>query len=76
MTKTAELPPFRFIPYRRTDIVAMLREKGSLPTPAQAQFERASEQIENHFQREFHQIKQQLKDAYAAVDPDADTRIV
>ena len=76
MTKTAELPPFRFIPYRRADLVAMLRDKGSLPAAAEAQFEQASKQIEEHFQREFHQIKQQLKDAYAPVDPDADTRRV
>ena len=30
--------------------------------------------IEQHFQREFHGIKQQLKDAYGPLDPDADTR--
>lgn len=76
MTKIEESPPLRFIPYRRADIVTMLRAKGSLTASADAQFEQAREQIEEHFQREFCRIKQHLKNAYAPVDPDADTRSI
>ena len=36
----------------------------------------AKEEIEYYFQNDFHHIKQQLKDAYAPLDPDADTRIL
>ena len=67
----------RFIPFRRRDIVAMCRrDGGSRPEQAQRDFAAASALIERHFQSEFHQIKQQLKDAYAPLDPDADTRSV
>jgi hypothetical protein len=40
------------------------------------QFRQAHERIETHFREDFSRIKQQLKDAYASLDPDADTRVV
>lgn len=54
----------------------MCIEEGRLEAGRQEQFRRASASIENHFQHEFHVLKQQLKDAYAPLDPDADTRVV
>jgi hypothetical protein len=71
-----ELPLLRFIPYRRSDIVAMCLSDGRLSENQAQQFTLASETIESHFQRDFHRIKQGLKDAYAPLDPDADTRVV
>ncbi len=74
MTAALELPLLRFIPFRRRDIVAMCLDEGAL-TPAQLdEFKRTAATIEAHFQQEFHQIKQALKDAYTTVDPDVDTR--
>lgn len=54
----------------------MCLDEDRLDETRKAQFERVSVEIESHFQREFHQIKQQLKDSYGPVDPDADTRVV
>ena len=71
-----ELPLLRFIPYRRSDIVAMCLSDGRLNDNQTEQFTLACEKIEDHFQRDFHRIKQQLKHAYAPLDPDADTRVV
>lgn len=66
----------RFIPFRRTDLVQMCLEEGDLDQEGRASFQRACEHIEKYFQQEFHGIKQQLKDAYGPLDPDADTRVV
>lgn len=67
----------RFIPFRRRDIVSMCLHHGGLDTAqAQQHFATAKAVIQTHFQQEFHAIKQQLKDAYAPLDPDADTRSI
>ena len=72
----SELPLLRFIPFRRSDVVALC-SAGLAQNEARAhQFDVAKEKIETYFQRDFHQIKQQLKDAYAPLDPDADTRML
>lgn len=71
-----ELPRLRFIPFRRSDVVALCRA-GLAGVEARArEFELAREKIEQYFQRDFHQIKQNLKDSYAPLDPDADTRLL
>ena len=72
----SDLPPLRFIPFRRSDIVRLCLAEDVLGEAGKQQFRRAQERIETHFQHEFHQIKQALKDAYAPLDPDADTRVV
>lgn len=74
LPQPAALPVLRFIPFRRRDIVDMCREEGGLTDDQQQQFEQANALIEATFQSEFHALKQQLKDAYAALDPDSDTR--
>jgi len=74
MVEPPELTPLRFIPYRRADIATMLDAKGTLPPDDEAQYQQARRRIEEYFQKDFYHIKQQLKDAYAPVDPDADTR--
>jgi hypothetical protein len=72
----SDLPLLRFIPFRRSDIIRLCLAEGVLEDTGEQQFRRAQEKIEKHFQHEFHQIKQALKDAYAPMDPDADTRVV
>lgn len=71
-----ELQQLRFIPFRRSDLVQMCLEEGSLDEKQSASFERICGEIEHFFQREFHGIRQQLKQAYGPLDPDADTRVV
>ncbi|TGD72831.1 DUF3754 domain-containing protein [Mangrovimicrobium sediminis] len=41
-----------------------------------AQFETAAQHLRANFRDEFHALRQSLKDAYAALDPDTDTRSV
>jgi len=72
----SELPLLRFIPFRRSDIVKLCLEQGALDHINQQQFMLAREKLELHFQHEFHEIKQALKDVYAPLDPDADTRAI
>jgi len=71
-----ELPLLRFIPFRRSDVVALCQAELAQDETRAQQFELAREKIEHYFQSDFHQIKQQLKDAYAPLDPDADTRML
>lgn len=72
----SEFPRLRFIPFRRADLLQMCLAQGQLDEASLALFSRGCKTIENHFQGEFHEIKQQLKQAYGPLDPDADTRVV
>lgn len=71
-----ELPLLRFIPFRRSDIVAMCLAEGSLDEGGAQRFRDACDSIEQTFRGEFHVIKQRIKDVYAPMDPDADTRLM
>lgn len=71
-----ETPLLRFIPFRRSDIVDMCLSGGNLSASAEQLFRDNCASIENVFQNEFHGIKQQIKDVYAPLDPDADTRLL
>lgn len=66
----------RFIPFRRSDIVAMCLSQGVLQEQQKTAFSTAHSKIVEHFQKDFSQRKQELKDAYGPLDPDADTRSV
>jgi hypothetical protein len=71
-----DLPLLRFIPFRRSDIIEMCLSEGDLSVEAAQQFRHNCQSIEEFFQRDFHGIKQHIKDAYAPLDPDADTRLL
>jgi hypothetical protein len=71
-----ELPLLRFIPFRRSDIVDMCLAEGGMDEQDRARFEQACTRTEDTFLREFHDTKQRIKDVYAPMDPDADTRLV
>jgi hypothetical protein len=63
----------RFIPFRKTDVLEMCLQESKLQDQALLlrQFFR---QLDRLLHYEFHAIIESLKDQYAAVDPDADTR--
>ena len=64
---------FRFIPYRRSDVVDMcLYETPSSLSPDE--FRQLGYMLEQIFHFEFHQVIEALKSAYADIDPDSDTR--
>jgi len=64
---------FRFIPYRRQDIVDMCLADRKLDNDAET-FRQLSYMLDQIFHFEFHQVIEALKNAYADIDPDADTR--
>ena len=64
---------YRFIPYRRRDIVDMCLRDGRLAEVA-SDFRQLSYMLEQIFHFEFHQVVEALKEAYAELDPDSDTR--
>lgn len=72
----AGVPALRFIPFRRADLRQMLARDVLLDDEHRSQFERSAAVIETSFAREFHELRQTLKDAFAPLDPDADTRFV
>lgn len=77
----ARLPGLRFIPFRRSDLLRMLRSDVALsrddnePFESDA-FERGVARIEAAFTSQFHDQKQAIKELYGPFDPDADTRLL
>ena len=63
-----------FIPFRKSDIVAMCLQDGDFDSQMRAQFLHFCKLLQSVFHYEFHQQLEQLKDQYAPVNPDADTR--
>jgi hypothetical protein len=64
---------FRFIPYRKHDIVEMCLQENTLPGQEE-NFRHLYYMLGSIFHFEFHKIIESMKDAYAPIDPDADTR--
>ena len=64
---------YRFIPYRRRDIVEMCLQDPRLHEVGE-DFRQLGYMLEQVFHFEFHQVVEALKDAYAGLDPDSDTR--
>jgi len=72
MTNSKKNNRYRFIPYRKHDIVEMcIQEK--LLAGQEDNFRQLYYMLSSLFHFEFHQIVESLKDRYAATDPDADT---
>lgn len=65
---------FRFIPFRRSDLLRMLRDEQQLDAKTLCLFDEAVLEISEAFRNEFHVCRQELKDCYASLDPDTDTR--
>ena len=66
---------FRFIPFRRRDVVEMCLADGKLAT-AESDFRQLADMLTQIFHFEFHGVLEALKDSYADLDPDVDTRRV
>lgn len=64
---------FRFIPFRRRDIVEMCLQRNSLSAEAD-NFRQLSYMLGQIFHFEFHQVIEALKNAYTDLDPDSDMR--
>ena len=60
---------FRFIPYRRHDIVEMCLHDRKLEADVN-EFRQLSYMLDQIFHFEFHRVIEALKNAYADVDPD------
>lgn len=73
MTELSTDKKFRFIPYRKHDIVEMCLEDNLLPGQEE-NFRSLYHMLDSIFHFEFHRIIESLKDNYAPIDPDSDTR--
>ena len=65
--------PYRYIPFRKRDIVEMCLQDAKL-TGQEDNFRQLYHMLSSIFHFEFHNIIESLKDSYAPVDPDSDTR--
>lgn len=74
MIEQANGNKFRFIPYRKHDIVDMCLQDNLLPGQ-EKNFRNLYRLLDRIFHFEFHQVIESLKDAYAPIDPDTDTRL-
>ena len=66
---------FRFIPFRRRDVVEMCLADDKLTT-TEPDFRQLADMLTQIFHFEFHGVLEALKDSYADLDPDVDTRRV
>ena len=73
---TIRLDPKRYIPYRKHDIVEMCLSRNELDAAGAERFRVFSHRLGSVFHYEYHALQEQLKNAYAPVNPDADTRKV
>ena len=73
MTKQNSDVPYRFIPFRKRDVVEMCLQDAKL-IDQETDFRQLYYMLTSIFHFEFQQITESLKDNYAQLDPDADTR--
>ncbi len=64
---------YRYIPYRKHDLVEMCLQESALSGQEDA-FRQLYSMLSSVYHFEFHQVVESLKDSYAPFDPDADTR--
>jgi hypothetical protein len=69
-----DISPGPFIPFRKRDIVEMLLREGQLDAQATGRFREFCGLLQSVFHFEYHQTLERLKDAYAPLNPDRDTR--
>ena len=65
--------PLRFIPFRRQDIVDRLQDELNLSSQGAGDFQQLAKLLNSLLHFEFHQLLEDLKQAYAPLDPNADT---
>ena len=75
MTRQTLDTQYRFIPFRKADIVQMCLQENRL-AGQEDDFRQLAHMLGSVFHFEFHQVVEALKDSYAPLDPDADTRSI
>jgi len=73
MIKKPTAKRFRFIPFRKHDLLEMCLQDGKLSDNSD-DFRQFYYMLSSVFHFEFHQVIESLKDAYAPLDPNASTR--
>lgn len=63
----------RFIPFRKSEIVELICEQGSLSPEDQQKFRSFCKLLESIYHFEFHKKLEELKESYAPFNPDRDT---
>jgi hypothetical protein len=72
--KRRNRPPLRFIPFRKRDVVEMCLASGGFTGTDQIKFREFSRLLQSVYHYEFHEKLENLKDSYAHLNPDRDTR--
>ncbi len=75
MTEQAPITRYRFIPFRKVDIVQMCLQENQL-IDQEDDFRQLCHMLDSVFHFEFHQVVEALKDSYAPINPDTDTRSI
>ena len=65
----------RFIPFRKQAIVEMCLADGAIPPDQHEDFRQFCHVLQSVYHYEFHKKLEKLKDLYAPMDPDRDTRV-
>lgn len=76
MEKRRQRPRERFIPFRKKDVVEMCLATGKLDGVGQMKFREFCQVLQSVFHFEYHDLLEELKDLYAPLNPDRDTRKV
>lgn len=76
MDKKRVRPKLRFIPFRKKDVVEMCVSTGGFDSKAQMRFREFCELLQSVYHFEYHKKLEALKDSYAPLNPDRDTRKV
>lgn len=66
----------RFIPFRKSEIIRLVCEEGTLAQDARKKFRSFCKLLESIYHFEFHKKLEYLKDNYHPLNPDKDTRMV
>ncbi len=69
-------PRLRYIPFRKKDVVEMCLCDGALRGTEQMKFRSLCRLLQSVYHFEFHELLETLKDSYAPLNPDRDTRKV
>ena len=72
--KRRNRPPLRFIPFRKRDVVEMCLASGGFTGTDQIKCREFSRLLQSVYHYEFHEKLENLKDSYAHLNPDRDTR--
>src|SRR6266545_3282789 len=65
-----------FIPLRKSDVIELLCRQPEMPSDQRDDFRQFCKLVVATFHFEYHEKLEELKDAYAPFDPDADTKLL